>query len=234
MKKQLPDHPALFEGQNGPMTDLCDMIIHIWSDIVCPFCYIGKRRIEEALKEVSETTEVHLIWHSFQLDPGLTPVAGQSIYESLAERKGWSVSEAKSISAQVSEMASAAGLHYNFDSVIPANTYNGHRLIHLANDFGLQGAMKETLLAAYFTEGKNIGDPDTLAAIAQQAGVPVARAREVLSGNEFGDAVDQDMRQASRMGIRGVPYFLFENNQAISGAQPVEVFREAIRTASHR
>jgi len=208
------------------------MTIHIWSDIVCPFCYIGKRHLEQALKQVEHSNEVTLVWHSYQLDPDLVPVTGQSLFESLSERKGWSIEQTREISADVIAMAKEAGLHYDFDKVIPANTFSAHQLIHLSTSFGLQNEMEERLFAAYFIDGLDIGNHEVLKQIGVKVGIPAARIDEAQNGNEFADAVRNDIQMASKIGVRGVPFFLFENSIGISGAQPVESFVAAIEKAS--
>jgi predicted DsbA family dithiol-disulfide isomerase len=207
------------------------MVIHIWSDIACPFCYIGKRHLEAALEQFDGSQEVQLLWHSFQLDPDLVST-GNNYLESLAARKGWSREQVRDIVQHVTEMAAQTGLHYDFEKMIEANTFLAHQAIHLAASFSVQTAMKERLLSAHFLEGRDVGDLETIVAIGGQISIPEQRMREALRQNEFGDAVKRDMELAQKMGIRGVPFFLFENRVTLSGAQPVAAFLDALRRAS--
>ncbi len=210
------------------------MIIHIWSDVVCPFCYIGKRHLEQALTQFEQSSEVTLVWHSYQLDPDLVPVPGQSLYESLSERKGWSMEQTREISANVIAMAKEAGLNYDFDKVISANTFSAHQLIHLSSSFGLQNELEERLFSAYFVEGLDIGNREILRQIGVKAGIPGNRIDEALDSNEYAEAVRNDIQMAGKIGVRGVPFFLFDNEIGISGAQPVASFVAALEKASKK
>ena len=200
------------------------MNIEIWSDIVCPFCYIGKRNLESALNQLNLHDEVELTWHSFELSPGIHPDGSQTIYEFLAWKKGISLQDSMQMHAQMSETARHAGLHYDFDNVIPANSLKAHRLLHLAAENHLQNEMNEKLFAAYFTEGKNISDDDTLIQLAIAVGLPGERVNQTIGSDEFSDAIQQDIEEAGRIGIQGVPFFVFNRQYAISGAQPPDSF----------
>lgn len=208
------------------------MTIHIWSDVVCPFCYIGKRHLEKAIELFNPKEEIQLTWHSFQLDPDLQPKPGSKYIASLAARKGWSEEQTLEITRNVTEMAAAAGLTYRFDQIIEANTFLAHQLIHLAGEFQAQGLVKERLLSAHFCEGRDVGALETLIDIGQKSGIPGTRVADALSSGEYAGAVHNDIRMAQQIGIRGVPFFLFNNSIGISGAQPVSAFIEAIRKAS--
>lgn len=205
--------------------------IEIWSDVVCPFCYIGKRKLENALEvfEHKELVEIH--WKSFQLDPYYQYTPGVDLYDMLAEKKGNNRQWAVQMSEYVTKMAAEEGLKFDFDQVIPVNTLDAHRLIHLANTKGLQGEMKENLMAAYFTEGKNLQDKETLLKIGIETGLPENEVREVLNSNQFKEDVILDQEEARKLGIRGVPFFLIDNHEYISGAQPVSEFVKSLNKA---
>lgn len=205
------------------------MKIEIWSDVVCPFCYIGKRKLEEALEKVSLNEKPEIIWKSFQLDPDFVPQTKETPYAYLAKRKGISATESEQMHANVVAAAKSVGLDYRFDQAVVANTFDAHRLSHLAKKHDLGPELEERLFKAYFTEGKDLNDPETLVALAAEAGVPADEAREVLTGNDFADAVNEDIREAMTIGVRGVPFFVFDRKYAVSGAQPTEVFIETIQ-----
>jgi predicted DsbA family dithiol-disulfide isomerase len=207
------------------------MKIDIWSDIMCPFCYIGKRKLECALKDFEHKDQVEIVWHSFQLDPNMTTQPGKSIQQYLAERKGQSIEWSLKVHAQVAQSASAEGLKYNFDKAVIANSFDAHRLIHLAQKRGMGGAAKEALLKAYFTDGKNISDHNTLMQIGIDLGLRVVEIGEVLNSNAYANEVKEDMEQANALGVNGVPFFVLDDKYAISGAQPAEVFLNGLRQA---
>jgi len=200
------------------------MKVEIWSDVACPFCYIGKRRFEEALEQFEGKEQVEVEWKSFQLNPDLKPKSEQNIYAYLAEAKGWTVDYAREVSKQVCDMAESVGLHYNMDQTIVANTADAHRLIQLAKSKGLGDAMEEQLFQAYFMQGKNVGDHATLIRLATDAGLNAQEAEETLNSNAFADAVELDAYEGSQLGVSGVPFFVFDRKYGISGAQPLEVF----------
>lgn len=211
------------------------MKVEIWSDIACPFCYIGKRRFENALEKFSKKgtsvrppTEVEIVWKSYQLDPYFKPVLGQNIHQMLAEKKGWTEEHARQLNEQVIAMAKEEGLFYNLDSIIPANTLNAHRLIHLAAKHGLQDEAKERLLSAYFTEGRNLNSKDVLGELAVEIGLSFDEVETLLNGKEFADEVNSDAHEGAALGVRGVPFFVFDRKYAISGAQPEHLFLETM------
>jgi len=207
------------------------MKVEIWSDIACPFCYIGKRKFEQALESYPHKDSVQVEWRSFQLDPEMEPVPGQTIYESLAQKKGWTPEHAKALSAQVSNMAAELGLHYNMDNTVPANTFNAHRLTHLAAKFGLQDEAEERLLKAYFMEGLNIQDEKVLVQLGTDIGLEEKAVRYMLASDEYSYDVRMDAYEAQQIGVRGVPFFVIDRKYAVSGAQPSEVFLGALQTA---
>jgi predicted DsbA family dithiol-disulfide isomerase len=200
------------------------MKIEVWSDIMCPFCYIGKRKLDMALALFKDAQNIEVIWKSFQLIPDMITTPGKNINQILSEEKGISLEHAKSMNDYVSEMAAQTGLSYKFDIAIPANTFNAHRLSHLAKQHGLQNEIEEKLFAAYFTEGRNIDDIKTLVEIGTETGLNSVETESALSGDKYEEEVRYDIYEAKQSGIRSVPFFLFNNKQTISGAQDNAVF----------
>jgi predicted DsbA family dithiol-disulfide isomerase len=203
---------------------MAPLTVEIWSDIVCPWCYVGKRRFEKALEQFPHRDQVELTWRSFQLDPTAPPRRTVSSAEHLASKYGMSVEQAERSNAQMTELAASEGLEYHLDRTRGGNSFDAHRLIHLAAAHGLQDAMKERLMRAYFTDGEAIGDPDTLARLATELGVDPAP----LQGEAYADAVHADEELAARIGIRGVPYFVLDRRFGVSGAQPSELLLQAL------
>jgi protein disulfide-isomerase len=202
--------------------------IDIWSDIVCPFCYIGKRHFEEAVERTGLKENIKVVWHSFELAPDAETKPGSSIYEELAKRKGWSLEQSKQIHQQMEQRAKESGLEYNFGKTIPANSFKAHRLLHLANKQRVQNEVKELLLQGYFTNGKNIDDEETLIKIGEDAGLHEGDIREAMNSNSIEKEVREDIENARKLGIQGVPFFVLNQKYAISGAQPVETFIEGL------
>ncbi|WP_345952583.1 DsbA family oxidoreductase [Mucilaginibacter sp. PAMB04168] len=207
------------------------MKVQIWSDVMCPFCYIGKRHFEEALSAFEHSDVVEVEWKSFQLNPALKTNPNISVYQSLADSKGWNLDYAKQLSNQVTEMAQQAGLQYNFDRAVVANSFNAHRLSHLAKKHGLGDALEERLFKAYFTDGLNIDDKEALVNISTEIGLKAEEVTAVLDSNVYADEVYQDIHEAETLNIRGVPFFVINNRYAVSGAQATEVFLNTIKTA---
>ncbi|HAP37097.1 MAG TPA: disulfide bond formation protein DsbA [Bacteroidetes bacterium] len=208
------------------------MKAEIWSDVMCPFCYIGKRNFELALKEFPQKEQVEIEWKSFQLNPAMVTDPSKNINEFLAEHKGISVAQAKQMNDRVTEMAREVGLLYDFDKAIVANSFDAHRLSHFAKKHGVQNAVEELLFKAYFTEGKNTADHEILIAIAVEAGLNSEEARTMLASNQFADDVNSDIYEAQQVGARGVPFFVFDYKYAVSGAQPSELFLQVLNRAS--
>lgn len=208
------------------------MKVEIWSDVMCPFCYIGKRKFEAALAQFPDRVQVEVEWKSFQLNPDLKHDEGRSINEYLADIKGWTLEQARSANQQVSQMAEAAGITFNLDRAIVANSFDAHRVTHLARKLGLQDRMEERLFAAYFTEGKNTADHATLVQLGKEAGLEPALVEQVLKSAEYADEVRADVSLAAQFGIRGVPFFVFDRKIGVSGAQEPAVFLEALARAS--
>lgn len=207
------------------------MKVEIWSDIMCPFCYIGKRNFEQALKKFEHKGDIEVQWRSFELSPDLKTNPSKSTYEHLAENKGWTLDYTKKVHDQLTQRAKEAGLDYNFDTVIPANSFNAHRLSHLALAHNLQNEIEERLFAAHFTEGKNIDDDETLIQLGKETGLPEKEIRDMLQSNKYSDEVEKDKYMARQVGVQGVPFFVFNNKYAVSGAQPVEIFLQTLTQA---
>ena len=207
------------------------MKIEIWSDIVCPWCAIGKRRFESALERFDHRDDVEVVWRSFELDPTAPAERPESLNEHLAAKYGMSVAQAAAMHQQMTATAAQEGLDFRFDRARPGNTFDAHRLIHLAAEHGLQDAMKDRLLTAYFTEGQPIGDISTLTRLAGEVGVDEVLAKETLSGDAFADAVRADEAEASALGISGVPFFVVDRRYGVSGAQPADLLLEVLDKA---
>ena len=203
------------------------MNIEIWSDVACPFCYIGKRHLEQALEQLPDL-EVDITWKSFELDPNAPIDSDLDIYDTLAKKYGRDRDWAQQMNANMVNMASNVGLEFDMDSLIPTNTFNAHQLIHLAKEVGKQNEMKEALLSAYFSEGKHVGKTDALVEIAENVGMDVQKARQALEDNTYSNNVVKDVEEAHSLGVQGVPFFYINGKYGLSGAQPVEVFVEAL------
>jgi predicted DsbA family dithiol-disulfide isomerase len=205
------------------------MNVEIWSDIACPWCYVGKRRFETALAAFEHRDDVTVTWRSFELDPAAPrerPVDGAT---HLAEKYGTSREQALAMQQRMTDVAAEDGLEFRFDRARGGNTFDAHRLLHLAAAHGAQDSMKERLMRAYLTEGEAIGDPETLERLAIDAGLPADEVGELLSGDRFADEVREDERTAAQLGIHAVPFFVVDRAMGASGAQPPEVFAELLR-----
>ncbi|OAA18365.1 putative dithiol-disulfide isomerase involved in polyketide biosynthesis [Frankia sp. EI5c] len=208
------------------------MKIEVWSDIVCPWCYIGKRRLEAALARYERAGEVEVVWRSFQLDP--TQPRGENIPTSamLARKYGVAPSEVRTMNDRVSALAAEEGLTYQLDRAVTANTFDAHRLVHFAAAHGLADPMKERLLRAVLVDGSAADDLGTLVRLATEVGLPADATRDVLNGDTYADDVHHDIQQARTLGIRGVPFYAVDRAYGISGAQPVETILDTLRNAS--
>ena len=204
------------------------MKVEIWSDVMCPFCYIGKRRFEQAMEQFEHSDDIDIEWKSFQLNPDQETRPGKNVTEYLAEVKGWSIEQADQMNRHVTEMAAEAGLDFNFDDAVVANSFNAHRFTHFAKSRDKGNEAEEALFRAYFTNGKNTDDIDTLAELGADIGLDKEDLRSALESDKFANAVQQDILAARNMGIQGVPFFLFDRKYAISGARESEVFTRAL------
>ncbi len=204
------------------------MKVEIWSDIVCPFCYIGKRKFEMALENFSAKEEVEIEWKSFQLDPEMDNSTGLNVHEYLGKRKGGTTADGKRMNDQMTAIAKEVGLHYDFDNAIINNTMAAHRLLHFAKEKGLQNELKERIFKAYYTEGKDTADTETLVQLASEVGLEKSEARKVLVENLYEKEVREDQYHAFQLGVQGVPFFVFNQKYAVSGAQAPEVFAQVL------
>ena len=204
------------------------MTIDIWSDVRCPFCYIGKRNFEKALEKFPNKEAVNVNWHSFQLDPNLQTQPEVSSLDYFINAKNVSREQALQMFENVEKMASEAGLEMNPNTSVVANSFRAHLLIQLAKEKGRANDLKEALFKAHFSEAKNIDDKETLLEIAVSAGLEKEEAEQALDSDDFAYGVKQDEMLAQQIGVRGVPFFVFENKYGVSGAQPSETFLEVL------
>ncbi|HWU32174.1 MAG TPA: DsbA family oxidoreductase [Marmoricola sp.] len=213
------------------------MRIDVWSDVVCPWCYIGKRRLETAIVEFSAShpdADVEVVWRSFELDPSAPVVPVETVAESLGRKYGGGPAAGQAMIDRVEAVAAEEGMVWRHHSSLRVNTVTAHRLLHWALHQGgadLQGQLKQALLAAYFEQERNVADVDTLVELASSVGLDPARARQIIEGNDFADEVEEDVRQAAALGATGVPFFVVDQKYGISGAQPVEFFSQVIARA---
>lgn len=205
------------------------MKIEIWSDYVCPFCYIGKRRLEEAIRDTGLASHVQVEMKAFQLDPTTPEQATGSVTEGLATKYGISIQEAENMMKNVEEQAKTVGLAFNSEAMKVANTFKAHRLAKLAEDEGVGSQVSERLLHAYFVEGAAIGQEDVLVQLVEEAGLSREKARALLQSEKYTEEVQRDIAEAAQLGVRGVPFFVIDRKYAISGAQSPEAFAEALR-----
>jgi Predicted dithiol-disulfide isomerase involved in polyketide biosynthesis len=211
-------------------TTMQKMKVEIWSDIMCPFCYIGKRHFEEAMGSFADSNNVEIVWKSFQLDPTIPQSFDKapSVYQYLADKKGFSYEQSVQMHDRVIQMAKDAGLQYNFDIAVVANSFNAHRMIQLAKTKGLGDEAEERLFLAYFTQGKNFGSPEVLVELGKEIGLTEADVKEALSNEAYANKVRQDVQEAQSIGVTGVPFFVFDRKYAISGAQPTQAFVQTL------
>jgi predicted DsbA family dithiol-disulfide isomerase len=204
------------------------MKVDIWSDIRCPFCYIGKRKFEMALEKFPHKNEIEVNWHSFELDPSLQTNTAVSAIEHISEIKGISKVQAEGMHEHVINVAKEVGLDFNFDKSVVANSFNAHRLIQFAKTKGLANEAEEALFKVHFVEGKNIDDDETLIETGVSIGLNENEVKKILASDAFTKEVKQDEKQAQSMGINGVPFFVLNNKYAVSGAQSPDIFLDAL------
>jgi predicted DsbA family dithiol-disulfide isomerase len=204
------------------------MSIEIWSDVMCPFCYIGKRKFEKALEQFADKSSIDVIWKSFQLAPGMKTDPTKNIHQYLAEHKGISLDEAQQLNDRVTQMAAHEGLNYRFDKAIVANSFNAHRFAHFAKQYNKQNEAEEILFRAYFSEGKNTDDYATLCELGNEIGLDATALRTALETGMYADDVRSDIYEAQQLGVTGVPFFVFNRRYAVSGAQESQVFLQTL------
>ncbi|WP_269318188.1 DsbA family oxidoreductase [Exiguobacterium sp. KJ 601] len=204
------------------------MKIEVWSDYVCPFCYIGKRRLEEALEQFPQADQVEVEFKSFELDPNAPTNDSRTIYEALATKYRMPIEQAKGTTAQVAAQAREVGLDYDFENMVVTGTLDSHRLTHYAKTVGKEKELSEALLQAYFVDAKHIGNHDVLLEIATSVGLERDAVRDVLTTDVYTEDVRAEEKRASDLGITGVPFFVFDNKYGVSGAQPTEAFKQVL------
>lgn len=205
------------------------MKVEIWSDIACPWCYLGKHRFEAALSQFEGREDVEVSYRAFQLDPAAPPTQPGTLNETLSKKFNVPLAQAEAMNAQMTERGVADGVEFHFDRARPANTFDAHRLVHFAGAQGKGAEMKERLFEAYFRDGLVVSDAATLVGLAAELGLD---AKPVVASGEFGDSVRLDMDQARELGISGVPFFVFDQTYGVSGAQTAEVLLQALREIS--
>ena len=205
------------------------MHVEIWSDIACPWCYVGKRRFEEALAGFEHRDEVTVTWRSFELDPNAPAQRDGDAAGHLAEKYGTTRAHAEAMNRQMTDVAAADGLDFHFEALRGGNTFDAHRIVHLAAAHGKQDEMKERLFRAYLTDGQLMSDPSVLTALALEVGLPEDEVGDVLAGDRFADDVRDDERTAVSLGISAVPFFVIDRAMGASGAQPPAVLGELLQ-----
>jgi predicted DsbA family dithiol-disulfide isomerase len=225
LRRRSPARPDRLSGS----LKLWSVHVEIWSDIACPWCFIGKRRFEAALAGFEHRDEVEVTWRSFELDPTAPREDSGDLATHLAEKYGMTVEEARERQQHLVDMAAAEGVSFRFDLARRASTFDAHRIVHLAAAHDLQDAMKERLLRAYFTEGKLISDHRTLAALAAEVGLPEAEVEETLAGERYAEEVREDEGTARQLGISAVPTFVVNRALAASGAHPPDALLDLLR-----
>jgi predicted DsbA family dithiol-disulfide isomerase len=209
------------------------LTVDVWSDIACPWCYVGKRRLEAALKRFAHAGSVAVTWHSFELDPSAPPSRNDGVSHAarLAQKYGMSLQQAQARIKQLTDVAKGDGLTMAFDRVKAANTFDAHRVLHMAESKGVQDAVKERLMHAYFSEGALVSDPAVLARLAAEAGLDGGEVADMLASDAYAADVRADEEQARALGIHGVPFFVLGQKLALSGAQPADVVLRALNDA---
>ncbi|UKB77477.1 DsbA family oxidoreductase [Chryseobacterium sp. MEBOG07] len=205
------------------------MKIEIWSDVMCPFCYIGKNNFEQALNKLPFKDKVEIEWKSFQLDPTLDPQKTQDTIQYFREKKGVPEAQATQMLGQVSQMGKDAGINFDFGKTLITNTFSAHKLLHLAKKHNKSNEMEEALFIAHFIDGKNVGDIEVLVSLAESLGIGTEEAREAITTDQLDYEVNQDIQEARNNGVSGVPFFVLNGKYAVSGAQPVDVFENALQ-----
>ncbi len=208
--------------------------IDVWSDIACPWCYVGKRRIEAALAKFPHAADTELVWHAFELDPGAPKVATGTLLDRLASKYRIPRAQAEVMMKRTTDTAAADGLQLRFDQVQGGHTFDAHRVVRLGLERGVQGAVQERLFRAYFTDGVAISDPEVLATAGAEAGLDADEIRSTLASDRFATEVREDESAARELGITGVPFFVLGGKLGVSGAQPVDVLVDALEQARGR
>ena len=204
------------------------MKIEIWSDVMCPFCYIGKRNFEKALEQFADKDKVEVEWKSFQLDPTIPEVAEENQVDYLVKRKGMNREQVKGMLENVTQMAQQVGLEYHLDKSVMVNSQKAHQLIQFAKTKNLGDQIEERLFKAFFTEGKNIADTNTLTQLGIDIGLDKNELQVAFTDDQYRYQMNQDIQEGQQLGVRGVPFFVFDRKYGISGAQPSEAFLDTL------
>ncbi len=223
-----------FEATTGSIDNPSNaslMQIEVWSDISCPFCYLGKKNFEKALDESGYRDRVLVTWRSYQLNPGMRTEPGLSLYDFLKREKGWDKSDVIATEARLNQAGKAAGIQYQFDRIVVANTMRAHALLHFAGKQGKQQQVGDQLFQAYFTEGVNVDDAASLVRLAGKCGLDTTGLEQSMSSGSYDADIRNDIAEAERLNIRGVPYFLVDRKYAVSGAQEPQVFIDTLKKA---
>ncbi len=205
--------------------------IEIWSDIVCPFCFIGKKKMELAIAKLKAEDKVEIIWRSFQLDPDFPMDSSISTNEYLVQRKGYPKEQVSTMTAQLTDQGKEYGINFQFKKARSFNTLNAHRLIQWAKNFGKSNELKEALMLNYFTEGLDLSITNNLMTVLEKVGLDIEKAKQILDSNDYKEAVEHDIFRSQELGIRGVPYFILNDKATISGAQNDSVFENILAAA---
>lgn len=221
-------HYTLFGYANKNHEMKNQLKIQIWSDVMCPFCYIGKRKIEEAISQFDNKESVVIEWKSFELDPSFVAAPNESIAEHLADKYGRDIDWATSMLENMTENAKNNGLDFHFEKSILVNSLNAHRLMHLAKKHNLSNELKEQLFKAYLTDGKDVNNWNTLEEMGAKTGLPIDEIQELITTNDYIDEVRKDQQEAQALGVTGVPFFVFDNKYVVSGAQATDVFLKTL------
>jgi predicted DsbA family dithiol-disulfide isomerase len=224
--------PLAISAPCGRSASVASLEIHIWSDIACPWCYVGKRRLEAALSRFQQRASVRISWHAFELDPSAPRVrdTNASYAERLAKKYGTSSAEAETMIHRMTRIAAGDGLDFRFDRIRPGNTFDAHRVLHLAGERGVQDAVKERFLRGYMTEGEPIGEPAALARMASEAGLDAAEVADLLASDLYGSEVRADEARARSLEITGVPFFVI-GRYAVAGAQSSDLLLRVVEKA---
>jgi predicted DsbA family dithiol-disulfide isomerase len=209
------------------------MRVDIWSDVICPFCYVGKARFEKALSSFDHRDEVEVVYHSFELDPGYPKGSTETTFAMLRKKYGMSEADARAAESRVAAMAEAEGLGFQSERPV-GNTFNLHRVLHLGLAEGVQAQLLDAVNEAYFAQGRQVFDRDVIEEIAAKTGLDAAAAGDVIDGDGYADDVRRDELQARELGVSGVPFFVFDMALGVSGAQPTEMFASALQQAWQR
>lgn len=213
------------------LKDASMMQVEVWSDILCPFCFIGKRKFEAALAQFAEKDKIKLVWKSFQLDPSLGENEAIAYHQHLQNKKGWTAAQTADIINHVSQRAEEVGIHFALEKAIMANSLKAHCLSHYALEQDKQNEIEEALFSAHFSEGKNIADPEILGEIAASVGLSYNEAINAINDPKYINLAATDIQEAQQLGISGVPFFVFDRKYAVSGAQEPSLFLQTMEKA---